>query len=166
MLSVAPRVCVALDKCVKDGQGELGAFPQVDSSSSEFREDSEFRVRGVGVSILKGFCHVDSSQNVRHVGCVGVWSLFVRERRSSVWRRLLLQSSTELLCSVLRGSSIGDAGSRSGNRRTASAGRTEGCGRRTAALSERVSSSGQYSDAKQRFTQLVGPVRCEPQVAR
>ncbi len=109
---------MALDECVKDGHGELGAFPQVDSSPFEFREDSEFRVRGTGVSNLKGLCHVDSSQNVWSLGDAGLWSLLVCERRSGVWR-WLLQGATQLLYSVLCGT--GD-GTRAGDGRSASAG--------------------------------------------
>ena len=165
MLSVAPRVCVALAKCVMDGQGELGAFPQVDSPPFKFREDSGGRVLSTGVSILKGLCHVDSSQNVRSVGRFGMWNLLVGERRSSVWRRLL-QDQTVLLCYVVCGSGVGVAGS--GHRCSAAASRTKGCGGRSAALSERVPSRSEFqrADAKRRLARLFELVRCGSQAAR
>lgn len=161
--SVAPRVCAALDKCVMNGLDELRAFPQVDSPPFKFREDSELRVRGAGVSTLKGFCHVDSYQIVRTVGCVGLWSLFVRERRSGVWRRLV-QGAAQLLCSVLCGT--GD-GTRVGDGRSASAGRTEGHNGGSAALSERLPSRPEhdaFASTRQANAELVGPIPRRSQV--
>lgn len=146
-----------------NGLDELRAFPQVDSPPFKFREDSEFRVRGAGVSTLKGFCHVDSFQNVRPVGCVGLWNLLVRERRSGVWRRLV-QGAAQLRCSVLCGT--GD-GTRAGDGRSASAGRAEGLDGWSAALSERLSSrSGcdAFASIRQANAELVGPIPRRSQV--
>lgn len=144
-----------------NGLDELRAFPQVDSPPFKFREDSELRVRGAGVSTLKGFCHVDSFQNVWTVGRVGLWNLLVRERRSGVWRRLV-QGAAQLLCSVLCGT--GDD-ARAG--RSTSAGRTEDHNGWSAALSERLSSRSEcdaFAPIRQANAELVGPIPRRSQV--